>query len=106
MKKYSILGLSLLAVSAITAAFIPAQKSNAAGQVAGNGHMTQSTGNQPDKTCRAPITGDALNCSYTQTGNNNLNVGFSSTSANVVDSHSITGTQLAVTLSATEPTLP
>ncbi len=67
MKKYSMLSLSLLAVSAITAAFIPAKKSAAAGMVANNGHITFSTGGQANVTCRIPLEEDALNCDYSLT---------------------------------------
>lgn len=103
MKKYSILGLTLLTVSAITAAFIPAKKSNTIGKLIGNGHMTQSTANQPGRTCRAPLTGDVLNCSYSQTGNNNPNPLFSSTTANVVGSNSISFDRPLITYTETEP---
>ncbi|WP_346320492.1 hypothetical protein [Chitinophaga sp. YIM B06452] len=106
MNKYSMLGLPLLAASIVTAALVPISKTKAIKQQRCPGHLTMSTGNQPDETCRAPHPGDVLNCTYTLTGNNNLNVGFSSTSANVVGSNSGSVTQLAFTFTFTEPPCP
>jgi hypothetical protein len=102
MNKYSMLSLLLLAASIVTAAFMPISKNNAIKQQRCQGHLTMSTGNQPEETCRAPHPGDVLNCSYTQTGNNNVNAGFSSTSANVPRSNSGSGTQLEFTFTFTE----
>lgn len=97
MKKYSIVGLSLLAVSAITAAFVPSKASNSSAAI--NGIIDLSTGlnnNPADNTCRERVAGDgAANCSFTNTGAGAL----SSTDLNV-DSNSVSAAA-ANTLSAT-----
>ncbi|RPD41847.1 hypothetical protein [Chitinophaga barathri] len=103
MKKYSILGLALMAVSAITAAFVPSKQSLAAGQVVDDGHITLSSGAGPENTCRTALTGDAIDCSHTQTGNNVANNALSSTSANVQFSNSISDDAGAETGTSTEP---
>ena len=63
-KKLSLLGLVLIAASAVTAAMIPSKKDSTSVKKDQNGHLTASTDN--DQTCRA---GGAANCVNT-TGNN------------------------------------
>jgi len=65
MKKYSILGLSLLAVSAIVSAFLPANASNnESRRVQGNLQASDNPSGVQDVTC---TQGGGTGCSYTVT---------------------------------------
>lgn len=72
MRKYSFIGLSLLAISSIIAAFVPSKGSSKITiNVDMGGVIDDSTGlnnNIPDPTCRERMIGDSFpNCSYTST---------------------------------------
>lgn len=64
MKRYSVIGLSLLAVSAIVSAFLPANASNDTKRIQGNLQPSDNPSGEQDVTCTVG-TGDS--CSYTVT---------------------------------------
>ncbi|WP_123864587.1 hypothetical protein [Chitinophaga barathri] len=106
MKKNYALDWILMAASMGTALFVPIKNSLAGGGIVYQGHLTLSTnweGFQPDQTCRTAIGGDELNCHHTETANDNYDFLWSSTSANVLFSNSVSYDSPQYTETGTEP---